>query len=168
MSLIGASVARHDARAKVTGAARYPADLVRAGCCAARRCSRTAPHARIVRLDTARARAVPGVVAVLTAADVPFNRYGLIDADQEVLCSERVRYAGDRVALVVAESAEAASAAAALVEVEYEDLPLVGDALAALEPDAPLVHPERGTNVLLHQKIRKGDVEAAFARPTSC
>jgi CO/xanthine dehydrogenase Mo-binding subunit len=156
--------ARHDALEKVTGTARYPADLVRAGMLRCKAVFAHRPHARIVRLDTARARAVPGVVAVLTAADVPFNRYGLIDADQEVLCSERVRYTGDRVALVVAESAETASTAAALVEVEYEDLPLVGDALAALEPDSPLVHPERGTNLLLHQKIRKGDVDAAFAQ----
>lgn len=164
MSHIGAPVARPDALAKVTGTARYPADLVRNEMLRCKAVFAHRPHARILRLDTARALAAPGVVAVLTAADVPFNRYGLIDADQEVLCSERVRYTGDRVALVVAETAEAASAAAALVEVEYEDLPLVADALAALEPGAPLVHPERGTNVLLHQKIRKGDAEAAFAR----
>ncbi len=163
MSLIGAPVARHDARAKVTGAAEYPADLVRPDMLRCKAVFAHRAHARIVRLDPTRALAAPGVVAVLTAADVPFNRYGLIDADQEVLCSERVRYAGDRVALVVAESAEAASAAAALVDVVYEGLPRVGDALAALAPDAPLVHPERGTNVLLHQKIRRGDVEAAFA-----
>ncbi len=163
MSLIGAPAARPDARAKVTGAADYPADLVRPGMLRCKAVFAHRAHARIVRLDPAPALAVPGVVAVLTAADVPFNRYGLIDADQEVLCSERVRYAGDRVALVVAESAAAASAAAALVEVVYEDLPAVGDALGALAPGAPLVHPERGTNVLLHQKIRKGDAEAAFA-----
>src|SRR6202022_4743363 len=106
--------------------------------------------------------AYPGVVAVLTAADVPHNRYGLIDADQEVLCSERVRYAGDRVALVVADDPETAARGAALVEVEYTDLPVVGGALSALEPNAELVHPARGTNVLLHQKIRKGDVASAF------
>ncbi len=80
-----------------------------------------------------------------------------------MLCSERVRYTGDRVALVIAEDARTAKAAAALVEVEYDDLPVVTDALAALEPDAPLVHPAHGSNVLLHQKIRKGDVERAFA-----
>ena len=163
MSLIGAPVARPDARAKVTGAARYPADLVRAGMLHCKAVFAHRPHARIdADRHGARAR-VPGVVAVLTAADVPYNRYGLIDADQEVLCSERVRYAGDRVALVVAESPRSRRRAAALVDVDYTDLPVVGDALAALEPGAPLVHPERGTNVLLHQKIRNGDVERAFA-----
>ncbi len=163
MSLIGTPVARPDARAKVTGAARYPADLVRDGMLHCKLVFALRPHARIDRIDTARARAVPGVVSVLTARDIPFNRYGLIDADQEVLCSERVRYTGDRVAMVIAENPDVAAHAAALVAVDYTDLPFAGDALAALEPDAPLVHPERGTNVLLHQKVRKGDVASAFA-----
>jgi CO/xanthine dehydrogenase Mo-binding subunit len=163
MTLIGTPVVRPDARAKVTGAARYPADLVQPGMLHCKAVFGHRRHARIERLDTAKARALPGVVAVLTAADVPYNRYGLIDADQEVLCSERVRYEGDRVALVVAESAEIAAAAAKLVDVAFVDLPAVGDALGALAADAPLVHPERGTNVLLHQKIRTGDVDAALA-----
>ncbi|MBV9439988.1 MAG: molybdopterin-dependent oxidoreductase, partial [Candidatus Eremiobacteraeota bacterium] len=163
MSTIGASLARPDALAKITGAARYPADLVRPGMLHCKAIFSHRPHARIVRLDVSRARALDGVVAVLTAADVPYNAFGLIDADQEVLCSERVRYVGDRVALVVARTPAIASQAAALVDVAYEDLPAVGDAVAALEPDAPLVHPQRGTNVLLHQKIRKGNVDAALA-----
>ncbi|MFN2460016.1 MAG: xanthine dehydrogenase family protein molybdopterin-binding subunit [Candidatus Velthaea sp.] len=163
MSLIGRAVPRPDARAKVTGAARYPADLVRADMLHCKAVFAQRAHARIVELDAASARATPGVVAVLTAADVPYNRFGLICADQEVLCSERVRFTGDRVALVVAETVEAAATGAARVAVTYDDLPVVGDALAALEADAPLVHPERGTNVLLHQKIRKGDVDRGFA-----
>jgi CO/xanthine dehydrogenase Mo-binding subunit len=164
VTLVGAPLARPDARAKVTGAARYPADLVRPEMLHCKAVFAHRPHARIERIDTRRARKLDGVVAVLTAADVPYNRYGLIDADQEVLCSEVVRYVGDRVALVVAATPELAARAAALVEVSYTDLPLVGDAHAALAPNAPLVHPERGTNVLLHQKIRSGDVEAGFAQ----
>ena len=163
MSLIGTPVARPDARTKVTGAAQYPADLVRAGMLHCKAVFAHRRHARIDRIDTARARAFPGVVDILTAADVPYNRYGLIDADQELLCSERVRYAGDRVALVIADDPRTASQAAELIDVSCTDLPAVGNALAALEPDAPLVHPSRGTNVLLHQKIRKGDVARAFA-----
>lgn len=161
--MIGTPVARPDARAKVTGAARYPADLVRPEMLHGKVVFAHRPHARIDRIDASAALALPGVVAVLTAADVPHNRYGLIDADQEVLCSERVRYAGDRVALVVADDPDTAARAARLVDVAYTDLPVVSDALSALEPDAELVHPTRGTNVLLHQKIRKGDVDAAFA-----
>jgi CO/xanthine dehydrogenase Mo-binding subunit len=163
LSLIGTPLARPDARAKVTGEARYPADLQRPEMLHCKAVFAHRPSARIEAIDAGAARAIPGVVAVLTAADVPYNRYGLIDADQEVLCAERVRYAGDRVALVVAESAEIAAAAAAQVDVTYADLPVVSDPLAALEPDAPLVHPERGSNTLLHQRIRKGDVEAGFA-----
>jgi CO/xanthine dehydrogenase Mo-binding subunit len=163
MTLIGTSVARPDARDKVTGAARYPADLVRPGMAHAKAIFAHRTHARIVRIDSTRARALPGVLAVLTAADVPYNRYGLISSDQEVLCSERVRYVGDRVALVVATNADVAAAGAALVEIEYEDLPAVTDPLAALLPGAPLVHPDLATNLLLHQPIRKGDVERGFA-----
>ncbi len=163
MTLIGASVARPDARDKVTGAAQYPADLVRPGMAHCKAVFAGRVHARILHIETRRARALPGVLAVLTAADVPFNRYGLIESDQEVLCSERVRYTGDRVALVVATTPEIAQAAAALVEVAFEDLPAVTDALAALQPDAPLVHGHRDSNVLLHQIIRKGDIERGFA-----
>jgi CO/xanthine dehydrogenase Mo-binding subunit len=163
MSLIGASVARPDARDKVTGAARYPADLVRPGMAHLKAIFAHRTHARIVRIDRARALAVPGVLAVLTAADVPSNRYGLIDADQEVLCSERVRYVGDRVALVVATTPEIAASAALLVDVTYEDLPAVTNALDAMRADAPLVHAERASNVLLHQAIYKGDIERGFA-----
>jgi len=164
VSLIGTPVARPDARAKVTGAANYPADLVRPGMLHCKSIFAHHAHARIVSIDSSAARALPGVVAVLTAADVPHNHFGLIDADQEVLCSERVRYEGDRVALVVAETDSIAAEASTLVVIMYEDLPAVTSALAALEPDAPLVHPAHGTNVLLHQKIRKGDIEAGFAQ----
>ena len=128
MSLIGTPVARPDAHAKVTGAARYPADLVHAEMLHCKAVFGHRPHARIDGIDASRALALPGVVAVLTAADVPYNRYGLIDADQEVLCSERVRYVGDRVALVVAEDPDIAALAAKLVEVAYTDLPAVTDA----------------------------------------
>ncbi len=162
-SLIGASEPRPDALGKVTGAARYPADLVRPDMLRLKVVFAGRPHARIRSLDTAAALAHPGVVAVLTASDVPYNAFGLIDADQPVLCGEVVRFSGDKVALVVAESQEAAEAGAQLVQVEYEDLPVVTDPRAALAPDAPLVHEERGSNLLLHIPIRKGDVARGFA-----
>src|SRR5262249_27565444 len=114
-------------------------------------------------IDTSAALALPGVVAVLTASDVPYNAFGLIDADQPVLCGEVVRFSGDKVALVVAATQEAAEAGAKLVHVEYEDLPAVTDARAALAPGAPLVHQELGSNLLLHIPIRKGDITRGFA-----
>jgi CO/xanthine dehydrogenase Mo-binding subunit len=162
-SLIGASEPRPDALGKVTGAARYPADLVRPDMLRLKVVFAGRPHARIRSLDTSAALAHPGVVAVLTASDVPYNAFGLIDADQPVLCGEVVRFAGDKVALVAAETPEAAEAGAKVVHVEYEDLPVVTDPHAALAPGSPLVHEELGSNLLLHIPIRKGDVARGFA-----
>ena len=121
--LIGASLARPDALGKVTGATRYPADLVQAGMLQLQVVFAHRPHARILSLDTTAALQYPGVVAVLTAQDVPFNAFGLIELDQPVLCADIVRFEGDKVALVVAESKQAAQAGARLVAVKYEDLP---------------------------------------------
>jgi len=162
-SLIGASLARPDALGKVTGATAYPADLVRPGMLHLAVVFAERPHARVRTLDASAALAHPGVVAVLTAADVPSNAYGLIDADQPVLCGEVVRFTGDKVALVAAETRDAAREAAALVAVDYEDLPTVTDPREALRAGAPLVHEALGTNLLLHVPIRKGDVAASFA-----
>ncbi|GHO85336.1 xanthine dehydrogenase family protein molybdopterin-binding subunit [Dictyobacter formicarum] len=160
--LIGASIARPDALGKVTGAARYPADLVRPDMLHAQVVFAHRPHARILAIETAAALAFPGVVAVLTAQDVPYNAFGLIEADQPVLCQDVVRFEGDKVALVVAETRQAASAAARLVVVKYEDLPAVTDPQLALAPDAPLVHEQRGTNQLFHFPLRKGDIAQAL------
>src|SRR6185295_12960451 len=121
------------------------------------------PHARIRAIDSSAALAHPGVVAVLTAADVPSNAYGLIEQDQPALCGEKVRFEGDKVALVVAESTEAAAAGARLVTVDYEDLPAVTDPRAAMADGAPLVHEAHGGNVLFHMPIRKGDIAQGFA-----
>lgn len=163
-NLIGASLPRPDAVGKVTGQARYPADLVRPGMYHLRVVFAEHPHARILALETGAALQLPGVVAVLTAADVPYNSFGLIDTDQPVLCGDVVRFSGDKVALVVGETEEAARQGAQLVNVVYADLPAVTDATAALAPDAPLVHPERGSNELLHFPLRKGDITRGFAQ----
>ncbi len=162
MKIVGASIPRPDALGKVTGAAQYPADLVRPGMLHAAAVWAHHAHARILSIDTSAARALPGVRTVLLAVDVPYNRFGLIEADQPLLCDDMVRFYGDRVALVVAENAAIARAAADLVRVEYEDLPIVSSAQQAIAPGAPRVHEDR-SNVLLHQKIRRGDIEAGFA-----
>jgi CO/xanthine dehydrogenase Mo-binding subunit len=162
-SLIGQPLPRHDALAKVTGEARYPGDLLDAETLRLKVVFAGRPHARILGIDAAPALAVPGVVAILTAADVPFNAFGLIENDQPVLCGESVRFAGDKVAVVVAETDEAAERGASLVNIAYDDLPAVTDPREALAPDAPLVHASRGTNLLLRIPIRKGDVTAGFA-----
>ncbi len=162
-TLIGASLPRPDAFNKVTGATRYPADLIRPDMLHLQVVFAHRPHARIGTIDASAALQHPGVVAVLTAADVPHNAYGTIEADQPVLCEDVVRFEGDKVALVVAEDKTAALAGAKLVAVTYEDLPSVTDARAALAPDAPPVHARLGTNQLLHVPIRKGDVAQGFA-----
>jgi len=162
-SLIGASLPRPDALGKVTGATQYPADLVKPNMLQLQVVFAHRPHAHILSIDTSAALNFPGVVAVLTAADVPHNAFGLIDADQPVLCGDIVRFEGDKVALVVAKNKDAARAGAKLVNVEYEDLPAVTNARTALAPDAPRVHTHKPNNQLLHVPIRKGDVEGAFA-----
>ena len=130
------------------------------------------PHAIIRHIDTRRAETLAGVIAVFTAKDVPVNEYGLIMPDQPVLCgpgsskpyADRVRFIGDQVALVVAESEEIAAQARDLIDVDYEDLPVVTDPWRRVEADALLLHPDRDSNVFGHYRIRNGDVEAAFAQ----
>ncbi len=166
MRAVGSSIPRFDIKEKVTGKALYPGDISMPGQLHTKILWPQQVPARITRFDTSRAQAAPGVVAVLAAADVPVNEYGLIMPDQEVLCGREgglVRSIIDQVALVVAETEEQAEAALALIDIEYEPLPGVYSIEEALAPGAPVVHPEKGDdNVLLHYKIRLGDVEAAF------
>ncbi|RME83323.1 MAG: aldehyde oxidase, partial [Caldilineae bacterium] len=166
MRAVGSSIPRFDARDKVTGRTPYPADINLPGQLHMKVLWPTLPHARITRFDTTAAERAPGVVAVLTAKDVPVNEYGLIMPDQEVLVGRVggvVRCLLDQVALVVAESEAQAQAALDLIDVTYEELPGVFSIEEALAPDAPLVHPERGdSNVLLSYRIRHGDIEAGF------
>ncbi len=170
MSYIGESVPRIDAVGKVTGKTDFPGDINMPGQAYMKVLFAGRPHARITRMDTSEALDVDGVLAVLTAADVPVNEYGLIMPDQPVLCgpgsgkpyADRVRFIGDQVALVVAESEKIASQACKLIHVEYEDLPLVLDPRAAMGPDSVLLHPERGTNIFCHYRIRKGIQDHLF------
>lgn len=168
---IGQSKPRVDALDKVTGAALYPGDLSMQGMLHMKILFAGRPHARVKRILVERAQAAPGVVAVFTARDVPVNEYGLQWKDQPVLCgpgsskpgADIVRFVGDQVALVVAHTEAQADAARKLIEVEYEDLPVITDAEAAMQPGAVRVHEEIGdSNICTHYKIRKGDVEAGF------
>ena len=180
---IGKPINRLDARAKVTGQAKYPADFFMPDALHAKILFAGRPHARVLRIDTAEAKTVPGVVAILTAQDVPVNEYGLQTPDQPVLCgpgsdkpdADVVRFVGDQVALVVAETERAAARARDLVQVEYEDLPIITDPFEALKPDAPQLHPYRARsefhpelndmegNRICHHQIRKGDMETGWA-----
>ncbi len=172
MSEIGRSVGRIDALAKVTGAAAYPGDIDLPGQAHMKILFAGRPHAVVRRLEVSAAEAMPGVLAVLTARDVPVNEYGLGLPDQPVLCgpgaskpyTDRVRFVGDQVAVVVAENEALAAAALARIEVVFEDLPVVTDPIQAMAQGAVLLHPERESNVFTRYRIRKGDAAEAMKR----
>jgi len=159
---VGQSITRVDAVGKVTGQTLYPGDLTMPGMLHMKVLFARRPHARIKRLDVSKARAAPGVVAVLTAQDVPVNEFGLVTFDAPVLAGDVVRWIGEKVALVVAETEKQAARALDLVQVEYEDLPVVSDPREAMQPGAPQLHPEKENNILVKYRIRKGDVDEAF------
>lgn len=170
MSYIGKSITRSDAIDKVRGQAKFPGDLNMDGQAYMKVLFSSRVHAIVKKVDTLAAENVPGVLAVLTAKDVPINEYGLGTKDQPVLCgpgaakpyTDRVRCLADQVAVVVAETEEIAAQAIRLIQVEYEDLPQVTDVHLAFKEDAPLLHPERGTNTFSHYRIRKGNIEDGF------
>lgn len=187
MTVLGQSLTRVDARAKVTGEAKYPGDIDLPGQAWMKVLFANRPHARITKLDTSKALQAPGVVAIFTAKDVPVNEYGLNVFDNPVLCGPDahsdtthfsrdaqmiVRWYGDKIALVVAETERQADHARGLIEVEYEDLPTLFDPREAMKPGAPIIHheiekmnpdhpelvPERFKNVLQEYHVRKGDI----------
>ena len=181
LTVVGRSVPRLDAREKVTGGARYVSDFALPGMAHARLWRSPVPHARLLSVDTRRAASAPGVLAVCAAADLPGRTlyYGAAFKDQPMLAHEVIRYAGEPVVAVVAESERQAEAALALLEVSYEELPAVTTAEAALAPGAPLLHtrmeaaghfrdlagltPVPGTNICQRARFTRGDVAQGFA-----
>lgn len=162
LNVIGRPLPRPDAVLKVTGKALYSDDFTFPGMLHARTLRAKYPHARILKIDTSKARALPGVQAVLTADDIPGQKnHGLVITDWPALAVDKVRYIGDPVAIVAAETRDIATAALALIDVEYEPLPVVSDPVQAYQPDAPKVM-ESG-NLLKHIKVRKGEMEQGFA-----
>src|SRR5438270_490829 len=133
---------RVDGALKTSGRARYTRDVRLDDALWAKFLMSPYPHARILSIDTSAARTVPGVRAVLTADDIGRRRWGRAMNDWPVLAYDRVRYVGERVAAVAAETLDAAEQAVSLIQVEYEELPPVFDAEEALAPDAPILHPE--------------------------
>ena len=182
---IGKTVRRLDYETKVTGGARYLADMSVPGMCHGKILRSPYPHARIKRIDASKAAKVAGVVAVLTRDDIlhdegiePF--YGPVFKDQTIVAVEKVRHVGDPVAAVAALSVDAAEEALGLIEVDYEELPAVLDVRQALDTRANLVHesvklpssgfadlaeikPVAGTNICTHFKLNRGDIEKGFA-----
>lgn len=173
-SYVGKNVDRLDAVEKVTGEATYTKDIELPGMLYAKFKKSTRPHAKIVEIDTEKAEELPGVRTVITGKDVPF-KFGKYIEDRDILARKKVRYVGEPVAAVAADTEEIAEEAVELIEVEYEDLEPVFDPLESVKEDAPLIHedigdydhapfifPKEDSNIANHFKLRKGDVEKGF------
>jgi CO/xanthine dehydrogenase Mo-binding subunit len=171
-SSVGQSVTRVDALAKVKGEALYPGDFNRPGQLIMKVLFSEKVHAIVKSIDYSAAQQIPGIVAILTARDVPVNEYGLGVFDQAVLCgprsskpyADRVRCLADQIALIIGETDEAVEKARKLIKVEYEELPVQVDMLAAMHDSTNLIHPELDSNIFTHFRIRKGDVQDGFAQ----
>ncbi len=175
---VGKPLPRIEGEGKVTGQTRYAADLPFEGLLWAKVLRSPIPHGIIKRIDIAKARQLAGVHAVLTGADVPNVFVGTRIKDQPVLATDRVRFVGDAVAAVAADSKELAEEALALIEVEYDELPYVSDPIEALRSGAPLIHDDRSKyknapklpegvsphNLQSYTQWKNGDLEAGFKR----
>ena len=160
---IGKSIPRVDARGKVTGETQFSGDITMPNMAYMKILFARRPHALIKNIDTSAAEAMDGVIAVFTAKNVPVNEYGLQIPDQPVLCDKIVRFVGDQVALVIAETEQIAAKARKLIVVDYEDLPVITDPRESAKPDSVLLHADKESNIVSSHQIRKGDVEAGFA-----
>jgi len=172
MTTIGKSLNRIDVRGKVTGESLYPGDINMPDQAYMKILFAGVPHAIVRGVDTRKAESLAGVLAVFTAQDVPVNEYGLGDPDQPVLCgpgsekpgADRVRFVGDQVALVVAESPQIAEEALKLISIDYQELPVITDPLDARQTDSDLVHHYQDSNVITSYNILKGDINEGFKK----
>ena len=172
---VGQPIPRVEGLAKVTGAIKYTADVERPGTLCGKTLRSPLPHARILNIDSSRAKNLPGVKAAITANDVNPRLVGASLKDMPVLARDRVRFIGEEVAAVAAVDSDVAEEAISLIDVEYEELPAVFDPLEAIGPEAPTIHPDyarykgpptkapelRNVQTLVHGG--KGDIESGFA-----
>jgi CO/xanthine dehydrogenase Mo-binding subunit len=173
---VGKAMPRVEGAEKVTGKTLYAADVPISGVLWGKVLRSPLPHGRILKVDTSKVKTMAGVHAVLTAADLPPVLIGLRMKDMPILARDCVRYVGEPVAAVAAESREIAEEALSLIEVQYEELPYVSDAVEAIRPGAPVLHenpaqyknaPPRSTELPNLQSLavwKNGDVEAGFKR----
>ena len=168
-AIIGTPVTQIEGPSKVTGQTRYAADVDLPGMLWGKILRSPHPHARIVDIDASKAWSVPGVKAVVTGQDAPGHLMGKVLRDMPVLCWDRVRYIGDRIAAVAAETPEAAEEAILLIEIDYELLPAVFDPMEAMKPDAPLIHEDVASYVgapvdVLATDVHNGQTRLAWAK----
>jgi CO/xanthine dehydrogenase Mo-binding subunit len=160
--IIGSPQRRVDAIGKVTGTAKFAEDYNVLHQLYGKVLRSKYPHAKIISIDTSKAEQLDGVEAVLTANDIPSNKvFGIVVQNQAFLAIDKVRYLGDGVALVAANTKEIAEQAIALIDVEYEPLPIIADAEESIKKDAVKIHGD--DNTFVHHKVRKGDIEKGFA-----
>ena len=162
---LGARVPRVDVREKVTGTGAYPDDIYLDGMIYGSAVRSAYPRARVLAIHTEEAKALPGVVGVYTAADIPGkNKVGHLvkDWDTMIAVGDITHYLGDAICLVAAETPEILAQAKALVKVDYEELPMVRSPREAMLPDAPLVH--QNGNLLAHKHIQRGNPAEAIAK----
>lgn len=169
-SIIGKPINRFDSLDKVTGKALFPGDINLPNQAYLKVIFAEVPHAIIKKLDTSKAEQANGIIAILTAKDVPNNEYGLIYPDQPVLCgpgsdkpfSDRVRFVGDQIAVIIGETEEDCENAANLLEFEFEHLPVISNLETATDKDAFRLHPDKESNVFCNYHIRHGNTEEGF------
>jgi len=163
---IGKKMPRVDTRAKVTGQARFTADLDLSRMLVGKILRSPHPHARILNIDVAAAERLPGVKAVVVGAETLGRRWGVFryTLDQQMLTTDKVRYIGEDVAAVAAVDEETALAALELIQVDYEVLESVFDPMEAMTPGAPQLHDDFPNNINIHVPIEVGDVEAGFKK----
>jgi carbon-monoxide dehydrogenase large subunit len=182
---VGRPAAHVEGRAKVTGEAKYSADITLPGILWGKCLRSPFPHARIVSIDISQAKQLPGVHAIVTGADLPQILLGRFLLDCPVLAHDKVRFIGEKVVAVAAESLDAAEEALRLIDVEYEELPAVFDPLEAMRADVPRIHDEATAyahaelfplhhaesrlsppipNVMSQVFYRSGDIQAGLAR----
>ena len=162
LKYVGHSVARVDGIEKVTGKAKFVGDIVVPGMLHGKILRSAYPHARIRAIDAAQAEALPGVIAILTGADI--SDLNSIYNGRPVIAMNKVRYVGEPVAAVAALDLATAEEALGLIHVDYDELPAVIGLDAALKSGAALIHEEKGSNVGAHEQVRRGDVEEGFAQ----
>ncbi len=165
-NIIGKSMPRVDARAKVTGGAMYSADLKFPRMLVGKILRSPFPHARILNIDTSKAKALPGVKSVVTGKDTYGQKWGVFryTQDQQFLVTDKARYIGDEVAALAAVDEDTALEALDLIKVEYEELPAVFDPMDAIAPGAPLIHDDFPQNINIHVPIHTGNVEEGFGK----
>lgn len=161
-SVLGKRVEPKDAREKATGSAQFVTDLSLPGMLHAKILRSPYPHARILSIDTSRAKRVPGVKAVITFEDTPQIKFGTLVDDWYILAKDKVRFVGEEVAAVAAVDEDAAKEAIELIKVEYEELPAVFTPEEALQPGAPIINEEKPDNLVAHFQVERGDVDKAF------